>query len=134
MASKTGQKTAQIDFHELTRLLAVGCRQAEAARMLGIDVRRLRRFMDRDRTRLTEAVEAYRSEMLSASAGLLGDTMLKAIETLKSLLDSSSEKIKLGASRAIIDSALRLSELTKIENRLTALELSLKPTSGGTVA
>lgn len=135
MASKSGQSTSQIDFNELVRLMACGGRQIEIARMLGVDVRRLRRFVERDQKRITEAVEAYRSELLASSAGKLADAMTDAVQTLKDLLNSKSEKIRLGASRSLIDSCLKVCELTRLEGRLSLLEQSLRSSgTGGNLA
>lgn len=120
----------QIDATEVIRLLAVGSRQCEVARLLGVDIRKLQRFIQRDQRRIFDEVERYRSDMLAASAGKLAAAMGKAIDALQELLNSKSEKIRLSSARSVVDCCIRVNELARLEQRLTLLEQSLR--SSGT--
>jgi hypothetical protein len=70
-------------------------------------------------------VEECRSRLIDAAAGSLASAMRKAALTLKQLLDVESGAVRLGAARAILDSAMKLAEVAELERRVQNLESAL---------
>jgi len=104
--------------------IACGSTKADAARLCGCAVRTVDRRLEDPEFR--QKVEAFRSDVLSSSAGKLAHASRKAVASLEDLLSSQSESIRLQASKAILDSVIKITEMTKIESRVQALEESLK--------
>jgi hypothetical protein len=107
----------------LATLLAAGRTLRDAAAAAGIAERTAaRRWADPEfRTRVGQ----LRSDMVAAAAGTMADGMSSAAGTLKSLLESPSDTVRLGASRAMIELGVKLRESDELERRVAALEASL---------
>lgn len=84
--------------------LAAGCTQAEAARRAGVSERTVRRRLE-DIT-FTELVETARGELLDRTVGKVADAATRGVETLEGLLDADSERVRLGAARALVELAM----------------------------
>ena len=69
--------------------------------------------------------------MLSAAAGRLARATTKAIDALETLLTGESDSVRLGAARGIIDSTIRIHEMTQIQARISSLEEALKVATAG---
>lgn len=113
----------------LIELLACGASNSEAAKGAGVDRRTV--FRRQQDPEFRSQVESFRDEMLSAAAGKLAKATGKAIETLESLLTGESDSVRLGAARGIIDSTIRIHELTQVVSRISALEAALKVATAG---
>jgi transposase len=78
-----------------------------------------RRLRDLDfRRRLTAA----RDEMVERAVGQLSQAMTDAAVTLRNLLTSSNEKIKLGAARAILEHGCRVRDSVTLAERVRQIE------------
>ncbi|HJZ90607.1 MAG TPA: hypothetical protein VKE40_07010 [Gemmataceae bacterium] len=69
-----------------------------------------------------KGIRRYRNEITSTALGRLNAGLLAAADTLVDLLKAESEQTRLGAARTILESVLRLREVTEFEERLRALE------------
>jgi hypothetical protein len=100
--------------------LASGQTVRDAARIAGIGERTAtRRLAEPDfRRRIAE----LRGEMVGRALGKMADGMTAAADTLRQLLTASSDTVKLGASRALLELAVKLREAVELEERVTALE------------
>ena len=67
-------------------------------------------------------VDRLRRDMLDRSLGRLADGAAEASATLRELLSASSERVRLGAARALIDSYVRILATADFERRIAALE------------
>ena len=128
MTAKPRQKRRPDVDRGIIQAIACGSTKMDAARINGCAVRTVDRRMADPEFR--KKVEAFRSDVLSSAAGKLASAAGKAVSTLEELLGSKSESIRLGASRAILDSVIKITELTKVESRVQALEELFR--SGGT--
>jgi hypothetical protein len=70
-------------------------------------------------------VAEVRSEMVGRACGKLADGMAKAAGTLRKLLTTGSDSVKLGAARAMLELAVRVREAEELEQRLVWLEIRL---------
>lgn len=104
-------------------LLAKGACLRDAASGAGVDKRTVVRWLTESEFR--EEINRFRSELLTSTAGMLCQASNDAVQTLQKLLKDDSSAIRLGASRAILDSVIRIRELTVIEGRVTELEQKL---------
>lgn len=111
-------KTAQIDA--LVLALASGLSWRAAARQAGCSHSTVARRMADPGFRLR--VSARRAEMLDSASGRLSALMTDASKTLKALLSSPSDAIRLGAAKEILSAAVALRASVDHEARLTALE------------
>ncbi len=105
---------------KLILALAAGCSVKEAARRAGITARTaFRKLGDHEfRRRVTET----RAQIFERTAARLAALTLSAVSTLRKLLDAEAEPVRLGAARAILDSATRLRAEIETEQRLLRLE------------
>jgi hypothetical protein len=116
MARKTSRKgdTALIEA------LARGQTVAQAARLAGVSRRTaFRRLQEPD---FRDVVRKCRGEIFDSASGALAATMRRATRTLRILLDDATPTVRLGAAKAILDSAQRLHEAIEVEQRLAVLE------------
>lgn len=108
--------------------LASGQTIQTAAQTAGVSERTASRRM-RDpafRRRLAD----IRGQMLSRAAGKLAEVAAGAVDCLQQLLLANSEAIRLGASRAVLELAVRLRESEEFAMRLAALEQQLLGPAG----
>jgi len=100
--------------------LATGATAEEAAKAAGLGVRTVyRRLQDEGfRTRLSD----LKAKGLEHAVSLMGQMSGTAVETLSKLLTASSETVRLGAARSIIELGLKLREAVEVEQRLRTLE------------
>lgn len=100
--------------------IATGTSVREAATSAGVSertaYRRLRDPVFRRR------VSEIRTSFLNEAVGRLSEAANEAVSTLKSLLTSSSDSVRLSASRAILELGPKLREQAELEERITALE------------
>ena len=113
----------------LVTALAGGASVRQAAAKAGIGQRTAyRRWSDPDfRQRVTEV----RAEMFEQAVGMLAGAACEGVETLRELLSSKSDSVRLGAARSILELGSRLREVVELEQRLSqellenpALEMS----------
>jgi len=116
------EETRQIEGDEvLIEALGRGATQIEAAALAGVCTRTVSRRLD-DPT-FARRVAAYRDSILETGAARLGDLIARATSTLAELLsDDHPPQIRLGASRAVLDAALKLRETALLEKRIANLE------------
>ena len=108
--------------------LAAGKTQQNAAEAAGVSESTvIRRMADPEFRR---RVQAVRDDMLKQALGRITSSLAEAADTLRVLLTAESESIRLGAARALIDSAVKLREAASFEERLAALEEASKPREG----
>ena len=109
--------------------LARGECQTTTAKRAGCSVTTIRRRLDNPA--FQERVERFRAEMLDAAAGKMGAKVEQAVMTLAELMGKSMPPaVRLGASRAVCDFALRIRESLSWERRLTALEEGMNDAKG----
>ena len=104
----------------LLAALASGLSAEEAAKRAGMSRRTVyRRLADPAfRRRLAGARDALVSEAL----GELAATATAAVATLRELLDARDERVRLGASRAVLEQLLRVREAVSLAERVAELE------------
>lgn len=120
-ATDLAEKPRQAAREELLlAALASGVSVAEAARRSGMSPRTVHRRLA-DPAFLRELQEA-RSRMVDAALGQLTESLTAAATSLRDLLQSDSDTIRLSAARAVFEIAGRLRDQVEFERRLTALE------------
>jgi hypothetical protein len=101
--------------------LACGATVEKAAQQAKLGKRTLYRRLTHPAFR--RRVQAARAEMLQRSAGTATAATPAALKTLLELLAGSTrDAVRLGAARSVLDVALKLREVTDLEERLAALE------------
>ena len=105
---------------ELILALASGASWRRAATAVGISPATVGRRLANDdfRRRVTER----RAELLDAASGHLVATMRLAAVTLRKLLKSDSDAVKLGAAKCALDLAMSVRAAVDFEKRLLDLE------------
>lgn len=104
----------------LIAALAGGATRAKAAEQAGVSESTVyRRLTD---TGFCTRVQAARSEMVEQTSGRLAYLSTAAAMTLGKLLTASSETVRLGAARAILELGGKWRENEDLEARLSALE------------
>ncbi len=118
------EESRQPDETKLIEDLARGASNSEAARRSGVSVRTVhRRVLDPEfRSMVAEA----RREMIATATGRLASAAEGAVETLTLLLESESDSVRLGASRAILDNLLRFRESEELSDRVRQLEQAIE--------
>jgi hypothetical protein len=96
----------------------------DAAAAAGIHERTLRRWYKED-PGFKATVEELRAEAVALAVAKLSGSMAGAADTLTRLLGSRSEVVRLRASKAILDAALKVREREELERRLKDLEEKL---------
>ena len=77
-------------------------------------------------------VQAARAEMLQRSAGTATAATPAALKTLLELLNGSTrDAVRLGAARSVVEMALKLREITDLEERLSTLEVQVAASQPG---
>src|SRR5262245_10718302 len=100
--------------------IAAGQSISDVARENGVAERTIHRWLRSPKAQ--KVIRRYRNEITSTALGRLNAGLLAAADTLVDLLKADSEQTRLGAARTILESALRLREVTEFEERLRALE------------
>jgi hypothetical protein len=109
----------------LATLLASGLNVRDAAQQVGVSERTAYRALRAPGFR--RRVTALRGELRERVVGQLTDACTGAVATLRTLLgQSTSSATRLGAARAILEHAGRLTETVELEARLAALESEQK--------
>jgi hypothetical protein len=68
-------------------------------------------------------LQALRGDMVSRTAGTLTAAAIEAVRTLLELQKSStSDAVRLGAARAVLEMGMKVRESADLEERLAALE------------
>jgi hypothetical protein len=67
-------------------------------------------------------ISRFRRRMIDRAIGLLTRSTNKAVSTLRKLLESENENVRLRAALGIIDATVRLREHVELEERIAALE------------
>jgi HEAT repeat protein len=100
--------------------LAAGTTTREAARQAGIGERTAtRRLADPG---FRQRVQDTRAALVERTLGKLARGSTKAADTLRRLLKSESDSVKLGAARALLEIGSKLRESVELENRIAELE------------
>jgi hypothetical protein len=100
--------------------IASGTSIKEAARSAGIsESTAYRRLKD---PAFRRRVSEIRTSFLNEAVGRLSEAANEAVSTLKALLTSGSDSVRLSASRAILELGPKLREQAELEERITALE------------
>ena len=100
--------------------LASGTTVEAAAELAGISrATAFRRLQDPEFQR---RVKQARGEMIERAAGHLAAGATEASITLRNLLASDSEKVRLAAAKTIIEGVLKVRDATEFEERLVTLE------------
>jgi hypothetical protein len=112
----------------LAAALAAGKTVADAAAAAHVSERTAyRRLADPGfRCRVTE----LRAGMVERALGRTADGMASAARTLRRLLRSDSDSVRLGAARALLELGVKLRETVDLEQRLAALEAAAQQTGG----
>jgi hypothetical protein len=106
---------------ELLLALACGATPESAAQKTGFGLRTVYRRLAQPVFR--EQVQHMRADMVRRMTGMFTAAGMAAIKTFTTLQESAtSESVKLGAARAIIELGCKLRETVEVTERLTALE------------
>jgi hypothetical protein len=70
-------------------------------------------------------VEEVRATVLQSAASKICDLTGRAVDTLRTLLDSSDPRVQLAAARQVLDGASKLRQLADMEQELTDIQASL---------
>jgi hypothetical protein len=112
----------------LSLALASGQTLRDAAAAAGIGERTAtRRWADPGFRR---RVADLRAGMMQRALGKLADGMAEAADTLRRLLNSYSESVRLGAARSVLELGHRLRETVELEQRLAEVEEQLAASRG----
>ena len=106
----SGRKNAD---SELIASLARGTTVKEAARTAGVAERTAyRRLKDAD---FRDRVQEARKAMFEQALGAVASAGVSAVQTLRDLLQASSESVRLSAARSILEMGVKLRESTEKE-------------------
>lgn len=100
--------------------LAAGHTHAEAARIAHLTARTVRRRMADPLFRVE--LDDLKRTVVQQTAALLTDAATSAVATLKALLASRDEWVKLRSASAILDVSIRYREALDLSERLAELE------------
>src|SRR5579862_3756573 len=100
--------------------LASGNTVRSAARQAGIGERTAARRMADAAFR--QRVQETRAALVERALGKLARGSARAVETLRKLLKSDSDTVKLGAARTILELGSKLRESVELEKRIIDLE------------
>ena len=110
---------------KLIELLGRGTTQAEAGRLTGMSARTVSRRLDDPA--FSGQVERFRAGLLEAATGRLADLADAALDSLKSLLSSTTTpSVRLKAATCVLESLLRYREVLNLEERIVALEAHIR--------
>ena len=114
---------------ELITRLAAGETVAKSARLSGYAEKTVRRRLKDPEFR--QKVERVRTEMLSTATARLTGIVAESVLTLKHLLTSESDSVRLGAVRTALESAWRYARTEEHERRIQEIEQRLRDREGG---
>jgi hypothetical protein len=108
--------------------LACGTTVEAAARQAGVGESTVyRRLQDAEFVR---KLQALRADMVQRTAGMLTAAAGESVKTLLALhKETTPVAVRLGAARAILELGMKLREVTKFEQRLTAVEEQVRATT-----
>jgi hypothetical protein len=116
--ARNGRRNAD---DQLLIALACGVTVDNAARQAGISPATAYRRLAEPSFR--QRLQALRGDMVSRTAGTLTAAATEAVRTLLELLKSStSDAVRLGAARAVLEIGMKVREVANLEERLAALE------------
>lgn len=120
--SPNGMSIRQTSF---VAALAQGRTGLEAARIAGISERQARRWMTLPEVQA--AIARVRDELLEQATARAVGYCVNALDTLNDLVNDSEvlASARVAASRAILDTALRYSEVLGLAERVVKLETAL---------
>jgi hypothetical protein len=104
--------------------LAVGGTIAEAAAAGGVGERVI--YLWKKEAAFKARVRELRSEAVGRAVGLLSDAMTEAATTLRDLLASEAEPIRLRAAVALLELGLKGADAEDIRRQLDELEAALR--------
>ena len=115
---------------ELVLALACGASPESAALKSGLSPRTVyRRLAD---PAFRERVNQVRADLARRAAAMLTAAGLGAVQTLTTLQESaSSESVRLGAARAVLELGCKLRDVVELAERVAALEARLHALLGG---
>ena len=117
--AETGKESGRLE--ELAAAVASGSTIRAAAAELGIPERSAYRTSCTEEFRIR--VAALRSEIASVAVGKLTSAASQAVDTLRELLGSTNEpKVRIDASKLILNSLGPLTEHCELRQRLDSLE------------
>jgi hypothetical protein len=112
----------------LMTALAGGAPVRQAAERAGVSERTaFRRLADAD---FRQRVAARRAELAQQAVGRMVEGMADAADTLRRLLATAGDSVKLAAAKAILELGTKLRESAEFEQRLLAVEQHLKAREG----
>jgi len=114
MASKTGRDDA------LILALARGLTVRAAAKMSGYSERQAHRKIDDPA--FSRRVSEVRGAVMGRAIGILSAAGTEAARTLRKLLASETDQVRLAAARSILELGNKLREATELSERIEALE------------
>ena len=92
--------------------VAAGAAIRDSARRAGIGERTAyRRAAD---IKFQSQVQRLRREMLDRTIGRVADAGTEAVDSLRSLLQSADERVKLAAAKVLVDKSLRIREVDRL--------------------
>jgi hypothetical protein len=107
---------------QVALLMASGNTEGQAAFQTGCGARTIRSWL-RSSPAFSRRIADLRAQMTSAALGRLTASMCRAADTLDQLAASAAaETVRLGASRAILELAVKLKETVELEARISLLE------------
>ena len=105
--------------------LACGASPESAAQKAKVSLRTVYRRLAEPAFR--DQVEEMRAEVARRTAGLLTAAGIASVKTFTTLQESAtSESVRLGAARAVVELGLKLREATNLADRVAALEALLR--------
>lgn len=107
----------------LAGLLAGGMSCAKAAQKIGVHERTVRRRLEDPEFR--KLVDSIKSQVVSEAVAVLGRTMVEAATTLRRLLRSKNEGIRLGAARSVIELHLKAHTQMDLEEQLRQVQADI---------
>ena len=109
----------------LVLALACGASPEGAAQKAKVSLRTVYRRLAEPAFR--DQVEEMRAEVARRTAGLLTAAGIASVKTFATLQESAtSESVRLGAARAVVELGLKLREATNLADRVAALEALLR--------
>jgi hypothetical protein len=106
---------------KLLLTLACGATVESAARECGLSPRTVYRRLAQPA--FQRRLQALRADMVQRTAGTLTAAASEAVRTLLELLKPAvAANTRLGAARAVLESGVKLREITELEQRIAALE------------
>ena len=110
-------------LEQLAVALAAGLPVSEAAKSSGLSERTVYRRLQEPG--FQKRLAATRDELLTSALGELAASATHAVTTLRQLLESADDRVRLQAARTLLDQLLRLREAVTLESRVMELERRL---------